>query len=304
VRSASAVPLPATLDAALRTAAGTWERAVLGDLPDLRLTLPAGACGQPATGEELAIDDVLVFASADSLDGPGGILAQAGPCLLRSDGRAAAGRVQVDSADVNRLALRGQLAEVLTHELGHVLGIGTIWNRSSLGLVVRSATGYRYLGTRGLRVNDWWARGPAGGVLLGEANGPGTGHWDEATFGIELMTPVINTGLSNPLSLLTIEALADLGYVTSATGADGYALYLGTPSAASAGVAAALGASPTPAGAAFDRVLLPRWQSLGNGRVQGGAGRRPALAAGTRRAAVVATAVASRGPVRGPGSRS
>jgi hypothetical protein len=164
--------------------------------------------------------------------------------------------------------VRGQLAEVLTHELGHVLGIGTIWTRTSLALVTRGATDFRYLGARGVRVSDWWARGPLGGVLLGEANGPGTGHWDEATFGTELMTPIINASVKNPLSLLTIEALADLGYVTSAAGADAYALYLATPSPASAGVAAALGVRAGQSGVAFDRLLVPRWQMVGNGRVQ------------------------------------
>lgn len=263
-RSARATPLPAALDAALRTAGGAWERAVVGDLRDLRLTLPPGACDVPSvTGEgELTIDDVLIFASADSIDGPGKVLAQAGPCVIRSDGTAAVGRIYVDSADVASLTARGQLAVVLEHELGHVLGIGTLWSRSSLGLVIRNGLDFRYIGTRGQRVSDWWARSPAGGVVLGEANGPGDGHWDEGAFGNELMTPVLNAGV-NPLSLLTLEALADLGYTTSAAGAEAYALYAGVPAAARGPLTTA-GA----AGVSFDRLLAPRWRATGNGRVQ------------------------------------
>lgn len=271
VRSATAAALPPALASALTDAARLWERAILGDLPDVRFTLPTAACSlTPPPTDELSIDDVLVFASADSIDGPGGILAQAGPCVYRSDGTAVVGRMQVDSADVALLVARGRLVSVLQHEFGHVLGIGTLWGLPALGYVTRSGFEWRYQGPRGRRVGDWWGRtvtiDAAGGVPLGEAGGPGSGHWSEAAFGNELMTPVIGTG-PTPLSLITLEALADLGYQTSPAAAEAYALYAGVPAAgpaASRGVAA--GAAPAES-APFERVLTAEWRVVRPGRL-------------------------------------
>jgi hypothetical protein len=84
-------------------------------------------------------------------------------------------------------------------------------------------------------------------------------------FGNELMTPIANQG-DNPLSLLTLEALADLGYVTAAAGAEGYALYGGVPAAGSASRAPAAGARLAP-DTPFDRVLEPRWRTDARGRL-------------------------------------
>lgn len=264
------LPFPAAVSDAMAEAVRRWQRAVVGDLPDLRLTLPEGACGLAAPPTEpLTIDDVLVFASVDRLDGPGGVLAQAGPCIIREDGTAAVGRVQIDSADVSAMAAGGRLADVLQHEIGHVLGIGTLWQRRSLGLVARSGDGYGYVGRRGLGVARWWERvtsTPQWSVPLAEAAGPGDGHWSEAMFGAELMTPLLDR-LGNPLSLLTLEALGDLGYVTSAAGADPFQLY-GRASQAGlrAGRAAAEGRRAP--GVPFDRVLRARWRARPAGRLQ------------------------------------
>jgi hypothetical protein len=57
--------------------------------------------------------------------------------------------------------------------------------------------------------------------------GPGTidGHWRDRVFTTELMTGIVSApGVANPLSLMTIGALTDLGYVTNAAVADTYVL--------------------------------------------------------------------------------
>ncbi len=270
--AAEAPPVPA-LDAALRDAAGAWERAVVGDLPDLTFAIPPDACGVTPPGGDVTVDDVLLLADADSIDGRGGVLARAGPCIIRGDGTAVVGRVQVDSADLRELASSGRLVAVLRHEIGHVLGIGTLWSRPSLGLVARAGAGWRYHGRRALGVARWWNRSVPdadAGVPLGDANGAGSGHWNEEAFGNELMTPLLDFG-ANPLSLVTLEALGDLGYATSAAAAEAYGLYAGTtsagaiaPSRAPAGAARA-GAA---AGAPFERLLVPRWRAAPGGRVE------------------------------------
>jgi hypothetical protein len=58
-----------------------------------------------------------------------------------------------------------------------------------------------------------------------EQGGGGTrdSHWRESVFDNELMTGFLNAG-ANPLSVVTVESFADLGYVVDPTGADAYTL--------------------------------------------------------------------------------
>ena len=255
-------PLAELLTPALRDAATAWAGTVLGDLPDLHVSLPADACDDGTPADEVDVDDVVVFARTDSVDGRGGVLAYAGPCVLRADGTAAVGVVVVDSADVARAQTNGILGAVLRHELGHVLGIGTLWSRPGLGFVVRSGGAFRYVGPRGSAVGRGWlgVRADRPGVPLGEAFGAGSGHWDEAEFGAELMTPVADLG-ANPLSLLTIEALGDLGYRVTAAAAEPYRGY-GGPLASRAPARAGTGRVPFE-----DRLVVPRWESTRGGRL-------------------------------------
>jgi hypothetical protein len=57
--------------------------------------------------------------------------------------------------------------------------------------------------------------------------GSGTinGHWRESVLANELMTGFINNG-SNPLSVVTVRSLSDLGYTVNASGADPFQLTL------------------------------------------------------------------------------
>jgi hypothetical protein len=104
-------------------------------------------------------------------------------------------------------------------------------------------------------------------VPLGEALGPGNGHWSESVFGNELMTPIANVG-TNPLSLLSVEALADLGYLTSAAGADPYALYAGVPPGGGPTTSRAPVDGPHVGdGSATDRVLEPTYRVGRDGRL-------------------------------------
>ena len=102
-------------------------------------TFPAGSCvpGTPALNE--TIDDLVIFAVLDSIDGPGKILGQAGPCFIRLPGYLPLiGAMRFDTADVATLESAGQFDEVILHEMGHVLGFGTIWG--PLGLLADPAS--------------------------------------------------------------------------------------------------------------------------------------------------------------------
>src|SRR5262249_7215044 len=107
---------------AFRSAADRWTRVIVGALP-----------GVQVDGE--LIRGVLILAQGADIDGPGQVLGQAGPTRLRPANAGAAafipakGEMTFDSADLRSMERRGTLNDVTTHEMGHVLGIGTIWSR-------------------------------------------------------------------------------------------------------------------------------------------------------------------------------
>ena len=110
----------------------------------------------------------------------------------------------------------GILEAVILHEMGHVLGFGTLWE---FGRDLRDGTGSpdpRFTGP--LAIATYAELGGSGTVPIEGDFGPGTqgSHWDEDTFYNELMTGFLNSGArTNPLSDLSIAAMGDLGYVVN-----------------------------------------------------------------------------------------
>jgi hypothetical protein len=108
----------------------------------------------------------------------------------------------------------GRLGDVILHELGHVLGIGTVWDLT--GTIDGEGTADPFFNGNDARQSFLLAGGtsPAGyGVPVENTGGAGTrdSHWRESVLGAELMTGWIS-GSSNPLSAITIASLGDLGY--------------------------------------------------------------------------------------------
>lgn len=130
-----------------------------------------------------------------------------------------------DTADLSAMEADGSLVSVIIHEMGHVLGLGTIWDR--LGLRQGAGTvNPRFVGQNAMRefAALTGAAGPEA-VPLANRGGPGTrdAHWREAVFGNELMTGFIDAG-ANPISRVTVGALEDTGYTVDYDHADPYVL--------------------------------------------------------------------------------
>lgn len=74
------------------------------------------------------IDGLYISSSVTYMDGPGGILGSGGPIYLSRSGanvKAVTGKMTFDSADVNSMLGKGNLNNVILHEMAHVLGVGT-----------------------------------------------------------------------------------------------------------------------------------------------------------------------------------
>ena len=192
------------------------------------------------------MDDLRIFVDISSIDGPGGVLGQAGPCQSRaSSGLPIIGTMQFDIDDLDALEATGRLTPVILHEMGHVLGFGTLWSRAGR-LKNRSVPP---LGTPGadthfdgplaiVAFNVAGGTGYTGGEKvpvdnLGES-GSGDSHWRESLFTNELMTPMINSG-TNPLSAISIQSLADVGYRVDVGQADPFNRVFTAAAAAGAG---------------------------------------------------------------------
>ena len=208
-------------------AAARISAVVLSELrdADARGGVDLTGCGLPGETLDEIIDDVMIFGSIRGIDGPGGVLAQAGPCLIRQDDAGtmtAVGVMTFDSADLETLSAGASLQDVIQHEMLHVLGLGTLWDdRSLIG-------GGGYTGVAALR--ECRAAGGdvacASSVPLENTGGPGTAnaHWRETTFNTELMTGFLDSG-ANPFSRITIGGLEDIGFDVNYAPFDPYTVF-------------------------------------------------------------------------------
>ncbi|HEU4800399.1 MAG TPA: leishmanolysin-related zinc metalloendopeptidase [Gemmatimonadales bacterium] len=215
-----ATPPTAEQQAAVNFAVGRWRAIIQNDLPPWLVNLEAGACDENQPAINRTVDDLLLVVDFSYIDGYNGILGSAGPCVLRGTSQLPAfGTIAIDEADAATLVSRGELRDVMIHELGHVLGIGTVWIRKLL-LAGATSGDPRYIGSAG--ISGYRAMGgtdPSVAVEAGGGAGTALSHWRESTFDSELMTGYIG-GTNNPLTRMTARSLTDLGYVVDDATAD------------------------------------------------------------------------------------
>ena len=235
----------------LRQAVERWRRIVAQtDLPTTAV-LPDDdlECFGVRPGFRVAdIEDLLVLATVTTDVDPG-FWAQAGLCRTRDSSHLPlVAVVRFNEAYLDRMVADGILSQVAVHQIGHALGIGTIWG--GLGLL-------RNPSRHGNRGADAHFVGPlataafdaaGGAAYTGGAKVPvenrfsdgfNDSHWRTSVMQNEIMTPLacVQPAFS-PLSAISIQALADFGYTVDVSLADPYTVPL--PSAAIAEPAADL----------------------------------------------------------------
>ena len=170
---------------------------------------------------------VVIEARGTGIDGEGMILGQAGPRSRTKQGGftiTVSGVMFFDTADLDNLESGGQLEEVILHEMGHVLGIGTLWSANG---VYSNGTG-RYTGTNALaKYRSEFSQPDATfiPVELGGSAGTFNTHWDEVDtgdvltgitdrFGRDMRDELMTGWLDSPtfVSQTTLFSLVDIGF--------------------------------------------------------------------------------------------
>ena len=230
----------ASLRSAVESAVDTWESIVTTSLPDVDFStepIPADTCvaGQPEVSD--VVDDLRIFVRLDSIDGVGGTLANAGPCYRRlASGLPVVANITIDTDDLDG-ASSTLMRQLIVHEVGHALGFGVRWHAFSLlrnasldrfGQEIRPPPDTHFVGPLAVAAFDvaggtGYASGKVPVANVGGA-GRADGHWRESVLGHELMTPILTVGQAQPLSAITIQSLADLGYGVDVSRAESYTL--------------------------------------------------------------------------------
>jgi len=213
-------------------AAARISAIITGHLPDMALNNisvsdACGIAGLPTLTE--TVQDLVIYASVQNIDGVGKILAESGPCVTRphsSGGLTSLGVMLFDGADLGSMSQRGILQDVITHEMLHIVGVGTLWSDKQL-VAATGTSSVAYYGSQGRQgcTDDGGTTVCANAVPVENNGVPGTAdaHWRESTFGNELMTGYVNYN-GMPLSAITVGSLADLGYTVNPLAADPYAV--------------------------------------------------------------------------------
>ncbi|HKT59880.1 MAG TPA: leishmanolysin-related zinc metalloendopeptidase [Gemmatimonadales bacterium] len=226
VRYVDRTPPTSAVVSAFNQAAGKWEGIIVDSVGSVPIQLAAATCdsSQPAINETVKDLLILVHVRQISDTVPGqAILGESGPCLVRNPGNIPVlGVMSLNSTTLTSLANSGLLNDVVTHEMAHLLGFGTVWDLDKL---LQDST-----------TQDPWFSGPEAQAAFRMADpsytdkvvpveaGGGAGttlsHWRESVMTNELMTGFINNPGPNPLSAITIESMADLGYVVDVSKAE------------------------------------------------------------------------------------
>ena len=217
----------------IREAASTWESILAStELSDVTFNRRVSCGGVTTTGAVGTVDELLILVTAESIDGPRGSLGRAGPCTLRTNGGLpVVGLLVLDSEDMDLIPATTGLLDLAIHEMAHILGFGLLWD--DFGLLADPSSVTPGADTHFTGAAAIAAFNAAGGASYtgakvpvdNEEPGPDR-HWRASIFPGEAMSPAQFLSRREPLSAITIESLADLGYTVAAALADPYSISL------------------------------------------------------------------------------
>ncbi|CAN0521053.1 unnamed protein product, partial [Laminaria digitata] len=134
---------------------------------------------------------LLISSTLETIDGVGGVLGSAGPSQIWTSCRTISliGTMRFDIDDIANMEADGTFEGVILHEMGHVIGVGTLWGES-FGECTTCRENGDPAWTCPAAVSAYADIGGSGADIVeldGEV-GTACGHLDETIFDDELMT--------------------------------------------------------------------------------------------------------------------
>ena len=172
--------------------------------------------------------------------------------------------MQFDTADLAAMARDGTLLSVVEHEIGHILGIGILWDDHGL-LSGAGTSNPRFTGQRATAEYNAIFGLRESGVPVESSGCAGTrdAHWRDSILVNELMTGWAGPGTQLPLSRITVASLADLGYQVDMSKANAYSRPASTTTApTSASVSVGSGVAALDAAYQRDRQAVDHVMTL------------------------------------------
>ena len=209
-----------------------WQMFLINSTSTFTLAAGTYCSGTLTVASNWEVDGIYMVIRYEEIASEG-TLAQAGICVYR-DEMPRVGMIILDKTSMLELVATPRVvSEIVAHEMGHVLGIGTFWE-SGVDYVVENDgyPGYPYQHTNANAAHVAYGGGGARARVEDEGGGGTRGaHWDEGVYDNELMTGYIESSDKyNHLSRISLGALADIGFVINNTFAQSVLIYELPPS--------------------------------------------------------------------------
>ena len=213
----------------VRAAARRWESIITADIVDMDGYVVSPFDSEKEVAWQTArqgkvvidykVDDVVVLVTTDPT--PDVYLAKAEVIEYRAiEGLPIISMVVVGDFVLTH-ANENELSNVFLHEIAHAVGFGTSWGDSEVNPMPGDPDADEHF-TGPLAIAAFNAAG--GSDYPGKKVPVLDGHWRGSVFGQEVMSSDLDTKRPAPLSAITIQSMADIGYEVDVTKADEYAL--------------------------------------------------------------------------------